>query len=66
MVYVPRSQRHHGSTGKTLLPTLMVGARTSKGVIEQVRRKKKYPRRYYAGGTWYRRDELIVLGRANE
>ncbi len=63
LVQTPRYLRHHGSTGKTLLPTLPVDTPTNIGLIVAVRRKKKYPRRYLisiGGGmaAWFRRDEF--------
>jgi hypothetical protein len=66
-IAIPRSSRHHGSTGKTLLPTLMVGAMTDAGPIIQVRKKKKYPKRYRVAligldaAQWLRRDEFVVV-----
>ncbi len=68
MVSTARQRWHHGAIGKSLQPTLAVGTITDQGVIIQVRRKKKYARRYlvgipdgmdYSGGVfWLRRDEL--------
>jgi hypothetical protein len=66
-VRIPRSVRHSGATGKTLLPTLMVGTMTDLGQIVQVRKKKKYPKRYLvntsmiAGQVWLRRDQFTVV-----
>ena len=54
-----------GATGKTLLPTLLVGTKVAvygkyQGTIEQVRSKKKYPKRYRVGKQWFRRDQLTL------
>lgn len=71
LIQIPRNVRHHGATGKTPQPTLMVGTRTDLGQISQVRKKKKYPKRYLVNATmiaggpiWLRRDQFTVIGDA--
>lgn len=63
-VFIPRSTRHHGATGKTLQRTLPVGTMTHMGRVLQVRRKKKFPNRYRVVNErgWFSRDDLRVLG----
>jgi hypothetical protein len=67
-ILIPRQTRHAGATGKTLLSTLLVGTMTDLGQIAQVRKKKKYPKRYLvntsmiAGQVWMRRDQFTVVG----
>lgn len=67
MISIPRHIRHSGATGKTLLPTLLVGTPVAvygkyAGTIAQVRKKKKYSKRYRVGKQWFRRDELTLNG----
>jgi hypothetical protein len=61
-IRIPRTLRHHGATGKTLLPTLIVGTLTDRGPITQVRKKKKYPCRYLVNTRWLRPDQFVVVG----
>lgn len=71
-VRIPRKERHHGATGKTLQPRLAVGTRTRhgqstyQGIIVAVRKKKKYAKRYLVQRLeqelWMRRDEFTVAG----
>lgn len=76
-ILIPRQVRHHGATGKTLLPTLVVGTRVNlheypgaAAEILQVRKKRKYPKRYLIevssgvgeyGWWWARRDQFDVV-----
>jgi hypothetical protein len=63
-----RRLRHTGATGKTLITPYAVGTLTQFGPIVQVRKKRKYSRRYLVVAAsdeytrWYRHDELVMAG----
>jgi hypothetical protein len=69
-----RRLRHTGATGKTLITPYAVGTQTQHGPIVQVRKKKKYSRRYLVElgarpgaylAVWMRHDEIVLTGQSS-